>query len=187
MAVGAIANLGAAAFKSALDAKREGEKYRAVEKDRKFRQGVRDQGYDLMRNPTGIGVSGAEGMRAGATQTVFGATRGLEADARRGMTGTRGGSQLAALSILAKTRAKGLTDVEGNIADANVSAKKAQMMRGARMVDAAGDVTPTAKPKGFLERFAPQALGNIAQMSQAKRSKITSKATDAGGALTQMS
>ena len=187
MAVGAIASLGAAAFKSALDAKRAGEKYRAVEKDRKFRKEVRDEGYDLMRNPTGIGVSGAEGMRAGATQTLMGATRGLEADARRDAAAARGGSRLAALSILAKTRTQGLTDVERNIADANVSAKKAQMMRGAQMVDAAGDVTPTTKPKGFLGRFVPQALGSIAQMSQAKRSKMMSKATDAGTGMTQMS
>ncbi len=180
------AALGATLFKTALDARRGASKFRRKEEDRLLKKGVRDQGYDLMRDPKGIGLGGAERMRAGAAQTLFGGTRGLEAEARRGMSGPRGGSQLAALSILAKTRAEGMKDVEGNIADANIAKEKTDIARGAQMVASAGDVTPGGKPKGFVERLVGTGLSTAAGLAKAKRTKMRSKATDAGTGMMQM-
>ena len=175
-AVGRITK-GAFNLKKNLDtAKRQKKLY-------KEQKGIQDTGFGKMLNPEGISKGEAERMRAGAAQSTYGATRGLEADVRRGMAGgPRGGSQLAALKILSGQRNKGLQGVEDAISGANIDRQKLSFMQGQGLVEQADPVVPTVTKTDAYGAAAGELFGAAAKFKAQKDAAAKKKAEDVADA-----
>ena len=161
----------------------------AAQEARKFRRDkkIQDKGLDMMQNPQGLTKGAVEAKRAGASQSIMGATRGLEAESRRAAAGARGGSALATQAMIAKARGDSTRSVEQALSDANLATQKFNVSRGAQLVDSVDPKEPTTTKFDAAMNFAGGVLGAGAQFADTKRKANLAKAALTAKGLKQTS
>ena len=176
MSVQAFAKMAGGLFKGAVDYARNkriaGEQLADFKRDRKYE----DAGRAMVMKPTGFSQGVAEGMRAGSQRSLLGATRGIEAELRRGAAGARGGSQLATRAMLLRNRNMGQAAVEKAIADRNLAAQKFNVTRGLQMDASVTPVRPTMTKGDAKAQLFGDVLGAGTGFLEEKRQAKLDKA-----------
>ena len=180
MAVKAFAKMGGTLFKAGADLARNLRKAKEDSADFKRDRTYEDVGRKMVTDPTGISQGVAEGMRAGSQRSLLGATRGIEAELRRGAAGARGGSQLATRAMLLRNRNMGQAAVEKAIADRNLAAQKFNVTRGLQIDASVTPVRPTMTEGDAKTQFFGDVLGAgtgfLEEKRQAKLEKAAAQA-----------
>ena len=178
MAIQAFAKMAGGLFKGAVDYARNkriaGEQLADFTRDRKYE----DAGRKMVTDPTGISQGVAEGMRAGNLRGLLGATRGIEAELRRGAAGPRGGSQMTTRAMLLRNRHMGQAAVEKAIADRNLAAQKFNVTRGLQMDASVTPVRPTMTKGDAQAQLFGAVLGAGTGFLEEKRQAKLDKAAD---------
>jgi hypothetical protein len=132
--------------------------------------GMLQKGY----KPPGLSQAGKEGIRAAGTQQLHAATRGIEAETRRGTQGKVGGSELATQAILAKQKAGDVPKIAASVTAADEAAKKGQYDRWASQVSGltrGGPAPVTGSPIGEIVGGATTGMDVLAKLKKAEADK----------------
>jgi len=177
----AAAQVAKAGVQYAQDRKTAAKEAKQFRRDKK----IQNKGLAMMQNPQGLTKGAAEAKRAGASQSIMGATRGLEAESRRAAAGARGGSALATQAMISKARGESTRSVEQALSDANLATQKFNVSRGAQLVDSVDPKEPTTTKFDAGVNLAGGLLGAGAQFADTKRKANLAKAALAAKGLKQ--